>query len=302
MNKMTEPIKTNLVDSSFESPSFTLGGDNTEEAPRLIEWDRSVSQPQTTPLFITDKHIGSIVNFADYPGRKVALLIEPPSLNYGHYQTAFDLQDHFDAILTFNEAFFKMSPRILYFPLGGSWIAPQAWSIYPKTRKVSIITSQKHGAPGHQLRHQIAATFPAKLDRYGRDFNPVSTKRLALASYRFSVVVESIRMNGYFSEKLIDCLACGTTPIYWGAPDIHRWFPGRGIVTFGSFADLTKILSNLASFHYANERKVALMIQARSLRCAEDRIFTHYKWIWDADAKTRKERRADMRRATRRPN
>lgn len=291
-----DPVATNLIDSSFQLSSFTLGGDCADEAPRLVRWDRTLSQPTTTPLFFTDKHIRDVVNFSDYPGRKVALLIEPPSLNFNHYQLAFDLQDSFDVILTYNSAFFQMSPKILYYPLGGSWIREEDWRVYPKTRRVSLITSQKTGAAGHQLRHFIAETWPERLERFGRDYRPVDTKKLALASFRFSIVVESISMPGYFSEKLIDALACGTTPIYWGATDIRRWFPGPGIVTFDSTAQLAQILGQLDRYYFDNDVKQALLTQARALRCAEDRIFHHYSWIWDNVAEQR-QRRSHYRKA-----
>jgi len=39
------------------------------------------------------------------------------------------------------------------------------------------------------------------------------TRPRALTPYRYSVVIENVREPGYFSEKLVDALLCGTVPI-----------------------------------------------------------------------------------------
>jgi hypothetical protein len=274
-----QPILTNLIDSSFENPSFTLGGDNADEHPQFIEWDRTCSQDG--PIFFTDKHLTDVEDFADDRRKKIALLIEPPSLSATHYSNAWRLRESFDQILTFNADFFTLNPlRVLYYPLGGSWIHPTKWGIHhAKTDKVSIITSQKQGAPGHKLRHRIAARYP-EVARYGRDFRSMTSKTEGLSRYRYSIVVESVRINGYFSEKLIDCLSVGTTAIYWGAPDIAQWFHGN-IIAFNGMEQLDLILSNLSRMKRPdNERSMSAQF-AKIYRCAEDRIFHHYgKLIW----------------------
>jgi hypothetical protein len=294
----TRPLLTNLVDSSFDGLSFTLAGDNLEEGPRFIEWDR---RHLTTggPVFFTDKHVGDVADWRDYPGKKVALLIEPPSLNVAHYTEAWERRDDFDAILTFNTKFWRLDPsKILYYPLGGSWIAPDLWGVWPKSKDLSIITSQKHGAPGHQMRHWIASTYGERMDRWGRDYRPMASKATALAPYRFSIVVESVRMPGYFSEKLIDCLAVGTTPIYYGAPDITNWFTNLAVVQFENAADLRVILRNLPDLVKKPSTRLEALNIARALRCAEDRIYQHYRGLWDNDNEQKK-RRSDLRKAGR---
>lgn len=279
---MQQPVKTNLIDSSFQSPSFTLCGDNVAEAPKLIAWDRSVNQDG--PIFFTDKHLKDVLDFTGDKRKKIALLIEPPSLSMTHYHTAWELKDAFDHILTFHTQFWQIGKqhapdKILYYPLGGSWIAPDLWQAWPKTRKISMVLSEKTGAPGHKMRHWIAGSYRERIDVFGRGFNPVKSKVTALAPYEFSIVVESVRIPGYFSEKLIDCLAVGTTPVYWGAPDIEKWF-GNGIVTFEAPAQLKSILRRPDLYVQADEVKEELLQTAKTLRCAEDRIYLHYGWIW----------------------
>jgi hypothetical protein len=39
----------------------------------------------------------------------------------------------------------------------------------------------------------------------------------------FQVVIENSSRNGYFTEKLIDCLITGTVPIYYGCPNLEDY-------------------------------------------------------------------------------
>ena len=47
----------------------------------------------------------------------------------------------------------------------------------------------------------------------------------------FSVAIENASYETYFTEKVQDCFATGTIPIYYGAPDIGKFFNPKGIIT-----------------------------------------------------------------------
>ena len=42
--------------------------------------------------------------------------------------------------------------------------------------------------------------------------------------------MENISSDNYFTEKLTDCFATGTVPIYWGAKNIGNFFDSKGII------------------------------------------------------------------------
>ncbi len=46
----------------------------------------------------------------------------------------------------------------------------------------------------------------------------------------FSVVIENGFYNSYFTEKILDCFATGTIPVYMGSPDIAKYFNSDGII------------------------------------------------------------------------
>ncbi len=52
---------------------------------------------------------------------------------------------------------------------------------------------------------------------------PTNSKSETLASYTFAICFENMTLDGWVTEKIFDCLAAGTVPVYLGAPDVDRW-------------------------------------------------------------------------------
>ena len=57
-------------------------------------------------------------------------------------------------------------------------------------------------------------------------------------AFRFSVVIENIRADFYFSAKLINCFVHGTVPVYWGAPSIAAFFNASGMIVFETLEEV----------------------------------------------------------------
>jgi hypothetical protein len=260
-------VKLRLYDSAFDGAfSASLGGENEHERPESVEWLRE--GPPTNPSVFTDAHIKDA---PDIPGRKIAWILEPYELRSDPYMDAMRLEEHFDCVLTHDQYFANRECWLLYH-YGGSWIHPSEWGMHPKTKEVSIIASEKVTTEGHNLRRQIADNFP--LDVFGLGYNEIESKTTALKPYRFSVVVESSRMNDYFSEKLIDCLSMGTVPIYWGCEAVDAIFDPGGIIRFQSIKELRGIIESLSKFRYeartdAIKRNIEI---ARQYRICEDNM------------------------------
>ena len=84
---------------------------------------------------------------------------------------------------------------------------------------------------GHNHRLLWAQKLQEKVDFYGRGFNEIENKEEGLVDYMFSVAIENASYETYFTEKVQDCFATGTIPIYYGAPDIGKFFNPKGIIT-----------------------------------------------------------------------
>ena len=58
----------------------------------------------------------------------------------------------------------------------------------------------------------------------------------------------------WITEKVIDCFATKTIPIYYGAPNIGDFFNKDGIIVFNSIDELNVILNSLPPNFYESKR------------------------------------------------
>lgn len=229
--------KVNLWDNNFpHTPKCSV----KDRTPEHIEWVRGQLEGDIT--IMTDWYI-----FEPVPVRstyKIGWLLEPRSVSpdvYTHFPTMID---KFNFTLTHDADLLKIFPsKTRFAPVGGTWIHDDNIKIHPKTDHVSMIYSSKTHLPGHKLRHDIADAFP-EIDRYGNS-NPILNKEDGLVDYRFSVAVENSRATNYFTEKLLDCFATGTVPVYWGCPNIGDFFDTDGILQFNTLEELSWLLPTL---------------------------------------------------------
>jgi hypothetical protein len=70
-------------------------------------------------------------------------------------------------------------------------------------------------------------------------------KEFGLKQYMFSIAIENSSYRTYFTEKILDCFATGTIPIYWGSPDIGDHFNSDGIISFHDSFDINMLSEEL---------------------------------------------------------
>lgn len=90
----------------------------------------------------------------------------------------------------------------------------------------------------------------------------ISDKEAVLSTYRFSICFENQRdVPGYVTEKIFDCLVCGTIPIYLGAPNIGDYLPADCFIDmrdFRGFHDLHSHLRGLRDAEVAGIREAGI--------------------------------------------
>jgi Glycosyltransferase family 10 (fucosyltransferase) C-term len=180
---------------------------------------------------------------------------------------------HFDLILSCEKRLLGKHPEVKYvIPSACPWI--QDRRMHAKTKGTSIIASGKNQAPGHRLRHRIIAKYGLHMDVFGRGYKEVGHKESGLCEYMFSYAIENTMVDGYFTEKVTDCLATGTIPIYWGDQTISDYFIEEGIVRFDESLDPISLDLDL----YSSKLEAAKENFARavSFPTAEDYIYTTY--------------------------
>ena len=184
---------------------------------------------------------------------KVAWCLESPAVKPFVHNNIQQVADRFDYIFTYREDLILDNPQ-KYIPNnpGGSYIPDSDINLFlnEKTKRCSIVLSGKQDLEGHKLRHQIYHNSRG-IDGFGWGTSNgyLQNKTDALKSYMFSIVVENTRAFHYFTEKLIDCILTGCVPIYWGAPNIDKYFNTKGFIIFNSFQELTNMKLTKHDYH-----------------------------------------------------
>ena len=144
----------------------------------------------------------------------------------------------FDAIFTHNQDLLAIDSKFKWCPAQGFWI--QEPKIYKKTKMISMISSNKSMTEGQRLRLRWLEMIGDQIDVYGRGINEINLKEEGLCDYMFSVVVENGFYESYFTEKILDCFASGTIPVYMGSPDIGNYFNSEGIIPLTEEFDVSE--------------------------------------------------------------
>jgi hypothetical protein len=194
-------------------------------------------------------------------------------------------EGEFEAIFTNNQKLLDIDDCFIYNSTGSNfpWIPMESWGMNDKINLCSMVASAKLACPGHQYRHEIAAKFKDKLDLFGGVCESPrigisdnlklkwNDKRSAICPYMFSIVMENESVPNYYTEKLTDCFATGTIPIYWGATNIEHKFDDRGIIVLDDKFDIDSLDANL----YESMRTYAEtnLETVRSLEMADDELY-----------------------------
>lgn len=260
-------------DALFNGFSSAARG-SIKQKPKYINFDR---EDKHGVAVFTDDSLSEVASStADI---KIAWLVESPDYKKDIYKRMArkKFYRNFDRVYTFDCSLLAKDSRFRFLPFGGSWIEDRDWMIYPKDKMVSIISSHKRQLPGHRLRHEIIKKYDTMIDGvYGSGYRAFDEKVTVMKRYRFSIVIENCRKDYYFTEKLLDCFATGTVPIYWGCPSIADFFNSEGIISFSSLRQLQYILKNLTAEDYTR-RLEAVGDNLRKMKTyvmPEDYMFT----------------------------
>jgi hypothetical protein len=218
---------------------------------KYIEWDRGEASNDDIVIY-TDSSLHLAAD--ERCRKKIAWLLEPYDIQPHAYNFVRVCPGLFDIVLSHNRQFIEEIPNGHWVPFGGCWIEEKDQVVYEKTKLVSIIASGKRWLEGHQLRHQVVESASSLLHVAGRGYKEIDYKLDMLKNYAFHVVIENTKIEGYFTEKLIDSFLTGSLPIYWGDPSIGEIFDTRGMIICNNINDIVWAINN-ASLDYYKEVK-----------------------------------------------
>lgn len=268
-------IDVRIFDKEFMHAQSYSGSN----VPKHFRWKRD--GPCTATNFFTNQCLGDFEQCVF--DKRIAWMTEPPSMNPESYRKIVELEHEFDYVLTYDKRLLDRGQQYLFYPIGGSWIPEDVDLSPPKTKLLSMISSNKRGCVGYELRHDIVEALHPHMEIFGQIVSkPIRCKTEGLLPFKFSIVVENDQLDDYFTEKLIDCLACGTIPFYWGTPSIGR-FDADGIIPFNNVDDLTIKLALYCddTFYKENQNAVLHNIEAaKQYRVPENWIYEHYPFLF----------------------
>lgn len=294
-------VKINIRDKNFGGePSSCHKGVN-----KYVEWDFS-NTPVSKSCFITDLCLPDVYK-ASGVKRKIAWILEPRAIHPQVYEWIEHNNKLFDFVLTFDTDLVNRGENFLYYPHGRCWINGEPtvpvtgyssnvddnnivyqtfFPFYTKSKDCSIIASSKNFTEGHKMRHAIINSKYEGVDVFGYGYKPVDSKREALDAYRFSITIENSIQPGYWTEKIVDCFATQTIPIFWGDKSVTEHFDEDGIIFINSLAELEDVLEEIRvnGEDMYSKRKMSILnnfAAVEAYRIPEDWMYLKYPFLFN---------------------
>jgi len=176
-------------------------------------------------------------------GKQVMLLIEPRSIQPNVYDYALQVANQYEYVFTHDSQLLKELPNAKPILWGGVWCRSENPK---KTKLISMTSSDKEMCDLHKERKRIARKYKDKIDVYGtidggNYCEPIDT----LEPYMYSVVIENYIDDTWFTEKLLNCFATKTVPIYYGARDIFLYFDTGGMIVCKSIDEMEQKIERI---------------------------------------------------------
>ncbi len=222
--------------------------------------------------------------------RSMFIASEPASVKTYHQ----DFLAQFDSVLTTDRS--TRHPNVVYGQLGLPWLLgtydidgtllkqPMNFDDFedfdpPKTKLISVVSSNKAFTEGHRSRlefvERLKLKFGDEIDVFGRNINGFGDKTEVLSSYKYHISIENSSYDDYWTEKLSDSFLTLTYPIYFGCPNITKYFPGSSLtqIDIGDTDAALEIIQRVIESDEAQAAKPAMQ-EARQLVLRDHNLFS----------------------------
>ncbi len=273
-------IRINIVYKNNNMPFGVLEPVLSDDGQYRVVWSRSVQPDSDVVVYFNHYTFNRRIHDKVCPmALKVLYMYEPAAVDPMQYTERIWRQ--FDAILTWNtylteaSAAFTFEPGAYYdLPYCSHYgVKPLRERPDPNSRRKAIcqICGDKYSLSHVEIyseRRRVSRWFHhhacTPMDVYGRP--PMDTpnyrgecadKLSTLAQYRYALCFENtydpVWSKGYLTEKLFDCMAASTIPIYYGCSNVDELVPTDCFIDFRRFtslADLDLFLQGLTDEAY----------------------------------------------------
>lgn len=263
MNK----LKINMIGGGFQHDISSSSG----AIPKYVEWDKTGSANISI-------HLDSAIQKATNKSKKnYAWILEgssmiPNVITWIRSNIAY-IEKNFEFMFTYDKRLLSLSNKFKFVPLNSNpWIKDV--KIHNKSKLISMIASNKNSSYGHKYRLQTLEKFKNKIDSFGVGRNFIKTKEEGLNDYYFSIAMENDNYPDLITEKVLDCFATGTVPIYWGTSAISEYFNDKGIITLTDDFKIEDLSPDLyfSKMEYIKDN----FERVKNLPTTEDYLYEHY--------------------------
>jgi len=283
MNKVT----WNILDGHFAHEKYSVAGRDAE----YVNWDRELKNLDN-PTFYSHMEMFKIDKLNTAKENSYGLIFESRGIDLQTYSSVESLIPKFNKVFTHNSEYLKKYENCKWIPGGGIWVGGRSDTphgegeikIQEKSKLCSMVSSNKQMCNLHLARLKIMESIKNnnKIDKFFATGGNIDQGWIpiyrTLKDYMFSIVIENFIDDLYFTEKILNCFATGTIPIYLGARNINSIFDKNGILQFSSLEEFNNIIDKLSQNEY-NSRIEAVKYnfnKCLEFKSIEDYIYEKY--------------------------
>jgi len=281
----SQAVRVCLWDGNSHMHADRISSEMAPDPRALYSWDRKCDIERPESLFGMGSYwpgwfIEQLTNFPSDNSYKILLCTEPPVVQPEMYAKVRELKADYDLTLSLADDEWVNNTgggNVIQWSFGSSHIPLDQWRTYGKSALCSIIASKQDWAPGHKLRHEAIEMIKRRgfdCAPLGRGYSFLNAKLDGLRPYMFSIVIENSISGRYMTEKIIDAIATGTIPVYWGSSWGKQLF-GDGILTFNNLEELEALMPKLTPELY----KAMLPKALANVEKAKEYVPPE-RWLW----------------------
>jgi len=261
-------LRINIVYQNNNMPAKLLPEIEAADGSYTVVWSRAIQPDADAVVYFNHYTYNRRVHEQVCPeALKILYMYEPPAIDPMQYTKRVWKQ--FDAILTWNTYLTEASSAFT-FEAGAYYDLPYCsdYGIKPlavapdsakREKAICQICGDKYSLSTEEIyseRRKVARWFHhharTRMDVFGRP--PMDTpnyrgecadKAETFSAYRYALCFENtfhpLWTQGYLTEKILDCMASGVVPVYYGCSNIEELVPPNCFIDYRNFSSLEKL-------------------------------------------------------------
>jgi len=221
-------------------------------------------------------------NDSSYVKKSGVIFITPESADIVKFSQ--DFLNQFSYVASFRAdlehfGLIKTVPALPWF-INRNYDEQKILNYIPKTKKISLLASDKKISRNHIDRlnfvKKIKKHFGVEIDVFGAGFTEYIKDKIPTHDpYLFTLVLETISVPEYFSEKLADAYLSLCYPIYYGCSNLNEYFDEKSysLIDIHNVDLSIKVIKRILDDDNFYEDRLKYIVEAKNKYLQEYSIF-----------------------------